>query len=116
MKTFVDKNALQEFTTKLVAKLKTIFSKTTANPTLSGTESDLTALQIDNIKYKIASATTYTAGTGINIANNIISVAGVSFLTTAPSAANTSGDLKFVVLNSDPATKYNGYIYIITGA
>ena len=40
----------------------------------------------------------------------------VSFLSEAPTSANTDG-LKFVVLSSDPATKYDGYIYIIvTGA
>lgn len=37
----------------------------------------------------------------------------VTYLTTAPSSANTDG-LKFVVLSAEPATKYNGYIYIIT--
>ena len=57
----------------------------------------------------------YTAGTGIDITANAISVSGVSYITTAPTAANTDGDLKFVVLSSDPSTKYAGYIYIITG-
>lgn len=37
----------------------------------------------------------------------------VTYLTTAPSSANTDG-LKFVVLSAEPATKYNGYIYFIT--
>lgn len=41
---------------------------------------------------------------------------GVGYLTTAPSSANTDGDLKFVVLSSEPSTKYSGYLYIITGA
>lgn len=40
---------------------------------------------------------------------------GVAYLTEAPTSANTDG-LKFVVLSSDPATKYDGYIYFITGA
>jgi len=40
----------------------------------------------------------------------------VSYLTTAPSSANTSGRLKIVVLTSEPATKYDGYIYFITEA
>ena len=39
---------------------------------------------------------------------------GVPYLTTAPISDNTSGKLKIVVLNSEPATKYNGYLYIIT--
>ena len=38
---------------------------------------------------------------------------GVDVLTTAPESANTSG-LKFVVLSEEPATKYDGYLYIIT--
>lgn len=40
----------------------------------------------------------------------------VSYTTTAPSSANTSGRLKIVVLTSEPATKYDGYIYFITEA
>lgn len=35
--------------------------------------------------------------------------------TSAPSSANTNG-LKIVVLSSEPATRYDGYIYIITGS
>lgn len=40
----------------------------------------------------------------------------LSYITTAPSAANTSGLLKVVVLSSEPATRYDGYLYIITGS
>lgn len=40
----------------------------------------------------------------------------IKYETTAPSSANTSGVLKFVVLSSEPATKYAGYLYIITGS
>lgn len=36
-------------------------------------------------------------------------------LTTAPSSANTDG-IKIVVLSSEPATKYSGYLYIVTGS
>ena len=39
---------------------------------------------------------------------------GVPYTTVAPTEANTSGTLKFVVLSSEPATRYNGYFYIIT--
>lgn len=39
----------------------------------------------------------------------------IAYLTTAPSEANTNG-LKFVVLDSEPATYYDGYYYIITEA
>lgn len=38
---------------------------------------------------------------------------GVPYLTTAPVADNTNGKLKIVVLNSEPETKYDGYLYII---
>ena len=41
---------------------------------------------------------------------------GVMYATVAPQSANTSGDLKFVVLSSEPAQRYSGYIYLITGA
>ena len=41
---------------------------------------------------------------------------GLPYLTTAPSANNTEGNIKIVVLSSDPATKYSGYLYIITGS
>lgn len=34
-------------------------------------------------------------------------------ITTAPTEANTSGLLKFVVLTEEPATYYDGYYYII---
>lgn len=37
----------------------------------------------------------------------------VNPLTTAPTAPNTEG-LKFVVLDAEPATRYEGYIYLIT--
>ena len=41
-------------------------------------------------------------------------ISGITYLTTAPSADNTDGDLKFVILDHEPATYYNGYYYIIT--
>lgn len=43
--------------------------------------------------------------------NNIAS--GIQYTTTAPTTANTDG-LKFVVLSAEPATRYDGYLYIIT--
>lgn len=68
---------------------------------------------------------TVPSGTTINDLNNIKIGASyykaptpnaVSYLTTAPSSDNTSGTLQFVVLDTEPATKYNGYLYIITGS
>ena len=41
----------------------------------------------------------------------------IVYLTSAPTADNTSGKLKIVVLEEEPPTRYTGYIYIIkTGA
>ena len=40
--------------------------------------------------------------------------ASIQYLTVAPSANNTDGGLKFVVLSSEPANYYTGYYYIIT--
>lgn len=50
-----------------------------------------------------------------SIEENIYTPEGVSYITTAPSADNTDGDLKFVILSSEPATYYDGYLYIVTG-
>jgi hypothetical protein len=38
---------------------------------------------------------------------------GIPYLTTAPTSNNTDAGLKIVVLEYDPATKYEGYLYII---
>ena len=53
--------------------------------------------------------------TGLTIAGTDYSFVSKQsyYLTTAPSSANTSGYLQFVVLSSEPATYYNGYYYII---
>ena len=37
----------------------------------------------------------------------------LQYLTTAPTADNTTGILKFVVLETEPSTKYSGYVYFI---
>lgn len=67
---------------------------TAANPTLAGTEAALESLKINGTSYKNQPSS-------------------MQYLTTAPSAANTDG-IKIVVLSSEPATKYNGYLYLIT--
>ena len=38
---------------------------------------------------------------------------GVSYITVAPTEANTNGHLIFVVLEEEPSTYYDGYYYII---
>lgn len=62
----------------------------------------------------------YNSVVGFNSSANLCSgqvghsaISDLPYLTTAPSSANTSG-LKIVVLSSEPATKYDGYLYIIT--
>lgn len=40
----------------------------------------------------------------------------VRAVTTAPTEDNDSGNYKLVVLSSEPATYYDGYIYIILGS
>lgn len=52
---------------------------------------------------------------GVNGSGNLAYTTGLPYTTTAPTAANTDG-IKIAVLSSDPATKYNGWLYIITGA
>lgn len=69
---------------------------TSANPTLAGTEAALESLKINGTSYKNQPSS-------------------MQVLTTAPSAANNDG-IKIVVLSSEPSTKYNGYLYLITGA
>jgi len=44
----------------------------------------------------------------------LTSTSGLPYTTTAPSANNTDG-IKIVVLSSEPSTRYDGYLYIITG-
>lgn len=69
-------------------------ANTSANPTLAGTEAALEGVKINGTSYKNQPSS-------------------MSYLTTAPTADNTDG-IKIVVLSSEPATKYNGYLYIIT--
>lgn len=66
---------------------------TSANPTLAGTEAALESLKLNGVNYKNQPSS-------------------MQILTTAPSADNTSG-IKIVVLSSEPATKYNGFLYLI---
>lgn len=91
-----------------------------ANPVLTGAESALTGIEVGATKYK----TNYVAASSdyATYSCKSLSIAGITYspvahwhdvLTTAPSSANTSGYLIFVVLTSEPATYYDGYYYII---
>lgn len=61
-------------------------------------------------------ATATRSGTNENpiITFGIPLPSGFPYTTTAPTADNTDGNLKVVVLSSEPGTKYNGWLYIIT--
>ena len=56
----------------------------------------------------------FNTSTNVITLNEFIVNSGVAYQVTEPTAANTDGDLKFVVLSSAPATKYAGYLYYIT--
>ncbi len=55
---------------------------------------------------------------GLQVGDDKLGVNGVNVLTTAPTEDNedfVDGYLRIVVLDSEPETKYDGYLYIITG-
>ena len=54
--------------------------------------------------------------TGSNTAGTLGLSGKLPYLDTAPSADNTSGFMTIVVLSSEPATRYDGYLYVITSA
>lgn len=70
--------------------------------------------EIENIKNTGSEGNVFTKGASGQSWGALPS--GVDYITTAPTEANTSGRLIFVVLTSEPATKYDGYIYFITEA
>lgn len=51
----------------------------------------------------------------VNASGNVVASEGLPYRVTAPSAANTNGNIIPVVLgeSNDPQTKYDGYLYII---
>lgn len=86
--------------------------------TTFATSSQLAAKQ-DALTFNptIPSGTTTTTLTTLKNGSNYYSLGGdISYVTTAPTGPNTSGGLKVVVLSSEPANRYDGYLYIITGS
>lgn len=84
--------------------------------TTFATSSQLAAKQ-DALTFNptIPSGTTTTTLTTLKNGSSYYSLGGdISYITTAPTGPNTSGGLKVVVLSEEPATRYDGYIYIIT--
>lgn len=85
--------------------------------TTFATSSQLAAKQ-DALTFNptIPSGTTTTTLTTLKNGSSYYSLGGgdISYVTTAPTGPNTSGGLKVVVLSSEPSTRYDGYLYIIT--
>lgn len=64
----------------------------------------------------VPSGTTATTLTTLKNGSNYYSLGGgdIPYTNTAPTGPNTSGGIKVVVLSEEPATRYDGYLYIIT--
>jgi len=62
----------------------------------------------------VPEGTTPTDLTGVKIGAGYFQTQSLPYLTTAPTGNNTNGNLIVVVLNSEPATYYNGYLYLIS--
>ena len=90
---------------------------TKQNELVAGNNVSLTAgTGLDEGKTVIAATdTTYSAGTGLSLSGTQFNLTGsIPYTTTAPTSANTDGGIRIVVLTSEPATRYDGYWYIIT--
>lgn len=95
-----------------------------ANPALSGTETELESLEVNGTKYKmpegggsaVVANPTRTASDpslrSITIGEDNYQIDTLWYRTSAPTAANPNG-IKIVILPTEPATKYDGYLYII---
>lgn len=75
-------------------------------------------LATDAILFSLDTLSTLTIANGLTINGTAKKFAtdSIQASTTAPTADNTSGYLQIVVLSSEPATRYNGYWYIIIGS
>lgn len=85
-----------------------------ANPTLDGTEANLTALSVNGTKYKIAgggSGGDYIAGNGINITDNTIS-ADTNVLATKEDIPTGETDITF---NGTPTTTTEDLNNVVIG-
>ena len=91
----------------------TVDSISAALATKADATSVYTKTEVDNKFTNIANVIP-SDGTLISSANQLVLSGQIPYFTTAPVADNTSGFLKFVVLTSEPATRYDGYLYIIT--
>ena len=53
-------------------------------------------------------------GTSVAPSSRVVDITFLPTTTTAPTSAWTGGGHKIVILSSEPATKYAGWIYLIT--
>lgn len=93
-------------TTSKILLVDTSNNWTTTTTTLETTTNKVTSVsdQSTDTQYPTAKAV-------YDLATNLDN--GISYVTTAPTGANTNGKLKVVVLSSEPANKYSGYLYFI---
>lgn len=79
---------------------------------------DILDIDLSNMTYKVNGENTSIADMRFEIdASKVAKLTGkIPYLDTAPTADNTPGFLTIVVLPAEPATRYNGYLYIITAA
>ena len=70
---------------------------------------------IDVSQITTSSSSNYGKLVGLNSSGWGEATNSIPYITTAPTADNTSGGVIIVVLSSLPATRYLGYWYIITG-
>ena len=88
-----------------------------ANP--SGTASaDLAKLQVGSDIYSVSSGSAVTANVplqgneptlkSLSVDSQSYAINGLVYSSTAPTAANTDGTIKIVLLASEPAVKYDG--------
>ena len=103
-------SASQPLTFGGTATLKTVDVKTATDATYIKTATEL-GQQVVNKKYVDEQISTCLPSSAT--AASAVFANEISYTTTAPSASNTSGNIKFVVLSQDPVTKYDGYLYII---
>lgn len=107
----------QSLTSEQQTQARTNIGAGTSNFTGYTTSNKLSTDCINNIAGWTSNAGTITSVNGVQSGTvNVGSSTGLKYLTTAPSSANNDGGLIIVVLSSEPATKYAGYIYLITEA
>ena len=103
-------------TSILSSKVANILTNTAYDATTNkiATMSDMPTITASATQISLNSTPTVTTSTSGNTTNFAFGIpaGGVPFLTTAPTANNSDG-IKFVLLGSEPATYYGGYIYFI---